>query len=48
MIISLKLQLIVNSCNLFTSNLNIPFVPNIVGLISVISLINRTEMWGYL
>jgi len=33
--------------NLFTSNLNIPFVPNIVGLISVISLlINRTEMWG--
>ena len=33
--------------NLFTNNLNIPLVPNIVGLISVISLlINRTEMWG--
>ena len=33
--------------NVFTNNLNIPIIPNIVALISVVSLIiNRTEMWG--
>ena len=33
--------------DLFTNNFNIPLIPNLVGLISVISLlINRTEMWG--
>ena len=33
--------------NLLTVNFNIPLVPNIVALISMISLIiNRTEMWG--
>tara|TARA_X000000950_G_scaffold288773_1_gene407293 strand:+ start:3144 stop:5168 length:2025 start_codon:yes stop_codon:yes gene_type:complete len=33
--------------NRFTSDLNIPFVPNLIAFISVISLlINRTEMWG--
>ena len=33
--------------NIFTQNFNIPFVPNIVAVISIISmLINRTEMWG--
>tara|TARA_X000000368_G_scaffold410187_1_gene393278 strand:- start:1675 stop:3693 length:2019 start_codon:yes stop_codon:yes gene_type:complete len=31
----------------FTQNFNIPLIPNIVAIISVISLlINRTEMWG--
>ena len=31
----------------FTSNFNLPMVPNLVAFISVISLlINRTEMWG--
>tara|TARA_B100000575_G_scaffold289835_1_gene292370 strand:+ start:936 stop:2957 length:2022 start_codon:yes stop_codon:yes gene_type:complete len=31
----------------FTSDLNIPFLPNLISIISVISLlINRTEMWG--
>ena len=33
--------------NLFTQEINIPLVPNIVALLSTISLlINRTEMWG--
>jgi hypothetical protein len=33
--------------NIFTQSFNIPLVPNIVGLISVIAFyINRTEMWG--
>ncbi len=33
--------------NIFTNNLNIPLLPNIVAVISFISLlINRTEMWG--
>ena len=33
--------------HIFTSNVNIPLLPNIVAIISVISLlINRTEMWG--
>ncbi len=31
----------------FTPNFNIPLVPNVVAIISIISLlINRTEMWG--
>ena len=31
----------------FTTDLNIPFIPNLIALISVVSLlINRTEMWG--
>tara|TARA_E500000331_G_C17251335_1_gene711272 strand:- start:1186 stop:2589 length:1404 start_codon:yes stop_codon:yes gene_type:complete len=31
----------------FTQNFNIPLIPNVVAIISVISLlINRTEMWG--
>ena len=33
--------------NLFTQSFNIPLVPNIVALISTVSIfINRTEMWG--
>ena len=33
--------------NLLTVNFNIPLVPNLIALISIISLlINRTEMWG--
>tara|TARA_B100001057_G_scaffold491842_1_gene582969 strand:- start:849 stop:2456 length:1608 start_codon:yes stop_codon:yes gene_type:complete len=33
--------------NVFTPNLNLKFIPNIVGLISIVSLyINRSEMWG--
>ena len=33
--------------NLFTQSFNIPLIPNIVALISTISMfINRTEMWG--
>lgn len=33
--------------NLFTQNINIPFFPNIVAVVSTLSiLINRTEMWG--
>ncbi len=33
--------------DIFTQNFNIPFVPNVVAVISIISmLINRTEMWG--
>ena len=33
--------------NLFTQNINIPFFPNIVAIVSTLSmLINRTEMWG--
>ena len=33
--------------NSFTNSINIPLIPNVVALISVISLlINRTEMWG--
>ena len=33
--------------NLFTQNFNIPLVPNIVALVSTLSMfINRTEMWG--
>ena len=33
--------------NRFTSDLNIPFLPNLISIISVVSLlINRTEMWG--
>ena len=33
--------------NMFTQEINIPLVPNIVALLSTISLlINRTEMWG--
>ncbi len=33
--------------NLFTQNINIPFTPNIVAVVSTVSmLINRTEMWG--
>ena len=32
--------------NSFTNSINIPLIPNVVALISVISLlINRTEMW---
>ena len=31
----------------FTQNFNIPLIPNVVAIISIISLlINRTEMWG--
>ena len=31
----------------FTQNINIPFVPNVVAILSIVSmLINRTEMWG--
>ena len=33
--------------NRFTNNFNLPFIPNLLALISVVSLIiNRTEMWG--
>ncbi len=33
--------------NMFTQNFNIPMVPNIVALVSTLSMfINRTEMWG--
>jgi len=33
--------------NLFTQNINIPFFPNIVAVVSTLGmLINRTEMWG--
>ncbi len=33
--------------DVFTQNFNIPLVPNIISIISIISLnINRTEMWG--
>ncbi len=33
--------------NMFTPSINIKFVPNIVGFISIVSLfINRSEMWG--
>ena len=33
--------------NLFTQGINIPFIPNFVAFLSIISLIiNRTEMWG--
>lgn len=33
--------------NLYTPNYNIPFIPNAVGILSILSLaINRTEMWG--
>ena len=33
--------------NLFTQNINIPFLPNIVAVVSTLGmLINRTEMWG--
>jgi hypothetical protein len=33
--------------NLFTTEINIPLIPNVVAVISMISIfINRTEMWG--
>ena len=33
--------------SIFTQSINIPFVPNIVALVSVVAFyINRTEMWG--
>ena len=33
--------------NIFTQQVNIPFMPNFIALLSVLSLmINRTEMWG--
>tara|TARA_B100001057_G_scaffold394298_1_gene403453 strand:- start:9 stop:1766 length:1758 start_codon:yes stop_codon:yes gene_type:complete len=33
--------------NLFTQGINIPFIPNFIAFLSIISLmINRTEMWG--
>ncbi len=33
--------------NKFTQTINIPFIPNFIAIISVVSLIiNRTEMWG--
>jgi len=33
--------------NIFTQSINIPFIPNIVALFSIVAFyINRTEMWG--
>ena len=33
--------------NVFTQSINIPLLPNIVAVLSIVSLyINRTEMWG--
>jgi|MDTC01.2.fsa_nt_gb hypothetical protein len=33
--------------NIYTSNINIPFIPNVVGMLSVGALlINRVELWG--
>ena len=33
--------------NIFTQQINVPFIPNFIAFISIVSLlINRTEMWG--
>ena len=33
--------------NIFTQSINIPFIPNIIALFSIVAFYtNRTEMWG--